>query len=149
MMNLKIKSLLVADDDLDDLMFLLDAIRIHSHDLHISHVSDGAELLAFLQEEILPELVILDINIPKIDGIDCLKYIKSHEKFNRVPIVMYSTSSNYEIIEACYQLGASRYIVKPFRYNTIVKFTELILSIDWQENKVVGKETFLISQDNF
>ena len=145
MIDLTIKSLLVADDDMDDLVLLLSAIDLVSKNINISHVSDGAELLTFLLLKIKPELILLDINMPKVNGIDCLKSIKTLSEFRDIPIIMYSTSSNQDVIDQCYHYGASRYIVKPFRYNDIVKFMEMVLTINWKESIVVPKEEFLLS----
>lgn len=148
MIKLSIKSLLIADDDMDDLTLLLSALDVWSSDLNISHVGDGAELLTFLCQDRLPDLILLDINIPKINGIDCLQRIKAAARFDGIPIIMYSTSSNDEVIEKCYQLGASRYIVKPYKYDEIVDFMKMILSIDWKKSKMISKNEFLLSSNN-
>ena len=143
--NKSIKSLLVADDDLDDLMLLLSAIQSLRTDVKVCHVRDGGELFSFLKSESIPDLILLDINMPKIDGMDCLKRIKSQPEYNNIPIVMHSTSSNNEIIDRCYQYGASRYIVKPIFYRDIVGFMKMLLAMDWNRARMVSRDEFILS----
>ncbi len=144
MINLKIRSLLIADDDIDDIMLILLAIDTFSKDINISHVQDGKQLITFLTQEIKPELILLDINMPKINGVDCLKMIKDNKYCENIPIIMYSTSANEEVIEKCFQLGAARYIVKPYKFDQIVNFMKMVVCVDWTASKIVRKEDFIL-----
>lgn len=86
----------------------------------------------------LPEVILLDINMPKKNGLDCLVEIRKHEgDLKEVPVIILSTSSHPANIEKAKELGASFYAVKPNRFDILKSFLEEILKMDWSssENK--------------
>ena len=97
----------------------------------IVHVKDGAEAIDFIfrkgkyaeRENILPELIVLDLKVPKIFGIEVLEILLSNELTKNIPVVVLSSSSLDSDKDACYKLGAKAYIVKPIGFDA---FTEAI-----------------------
>ena len=94
----------------------------------VIHLKDGQEVLDFLfmkgrdqnREEGKSYLILLDIRMPKIDGIEVLKEIKSDPELKKMPVVMISTSDNPDEIHMCHMLGCNSYITKPIEYNKFV-----------------------------
>jgi CheY-like chemotaxis protein len=118
--------ILVADDDEDDYFIIREAFdELVPHE--INHVYDGQQLLEYLGHQLelnqsFPDLILLDINMPKMDGVKTLEYIKSSEIFSHIPIVMYSTSSDHLQKKACNELGANGFISKGHNHGEIIDF---------------------------
>ena len=125
--------ILIADDDMDDQYMIKEAFATINLNEKIHTVSDGIELLDYLNkkgkykdvETLCPKIILLDLNMPKKDGRECLKEIKTNSKFSKIPIIIYSTSSNPDDIAYAYELGASSYITKPYSYQELVKIMEI------------------------
>ena len=126
--------IIVADDDTDDQFMLKEAFSSLNFDREICTVENGEELLDYLNKmgkynnAILPvpKLILLDLNIPKIDGRQCLRMIKESKEFCKIPIIIFSTSNNPEDISQSYELGANSYIIKPYSYNELVEIVDVI-----------------------
>lgn len=125
--------ILIADDDMDDQYMIKQAFASINLTENVQTVNDGVELLDYLHkkgkykgvETLCPKIILLDLNMPKKDGRECLKEIKINSKFNRIPVVIYSTSSNPDDITYAYENGASSYITKPYSYQELVKIMEV------------------------
>jgi CheY-like chemotaxis protein len=122
-------SILLADDDADDRMMAEDALMECRLTNHIDFVEDGVELLAYLRCEgkyaepgaaRRPGLIILDLNMPKMDGREALRVIKADPSFRRIPIVVMTTSKAEEDIYRTYELGVSSFITKPVTFEGLV-----------------------------
>jgi CheY-like chemotaxis protein len=110
------KFVLYADDDADDRTWVSDACKAVDAQLSISFVENGREVLAYLQtlpEEQLPSLIILDLNMPQLDGRQTLQRLKAHPLYSHIPVAIVSTSSSKIDREVCQRLGASLFLVKP------------------------------------
>ncbi|MBA4140171.1 MAG: response regulator [Segetibacter sp.] len=118
-MSSSIKHIVVADDDRDDLDFFTDALRDNCPDITVTVAEDGSELLYMLNKISLPDIIVLDLNMPRISGKDCLKVLRKDDKYEKVPIVIYSTSSNSKDIEECLNCGANHYVTKPSSMHAI------------------------------
>ena len=116
------KSVLIAEDD----KFLASAykVKLSKQNLGVTVVSDGVEAMNFLQENI-PDLVILDLVMPKKDGFTVLKEMKADEKLKGIPVVVASNLGQKEDIDKARQFGADDYIVK-----TDLSMKELIQKIN-------------------
>ena len=97
---------------------------------HLVHIDDGAEALDFIfsrgkyQSESLqsnPKLILLDIKLPKVDGIEVLRQLRANESTKLIPIVMLTSSKENIDIKTCYELGANSYIVKPVDFDSFAK----------------------------
>jgi len=117
-MTKKTIHILLADDDPDD-CFIFSTISHELDNVQTTCLNDCRTLLQFLEKNIPPDLIFLDLNMPILSGQDCLKDIKQHVDWKNIPVVIYSTASRIEIIEECKQLGADLYIVKPTKTNDL------------------------------
>lgn len=128
-------SILMADDDEDDCMLASEALTESNlqHQLHI--VKDGEELMDYLYRRgkytnsdsaVSPGLILLDLNMPKKDGREALKEIKTNPTFRHIPVVILTTSKAQEDIQLCYDLGANSFIIKPVTFASLVKVMETI-----------------------
>ncbi len=122
-------SILIADDDADDRMMAKDALDECRLTNHIDFVEDGVELLAYLRGQgkyaapgaaRRPGLIILDLNMPKMDGREALQAIKADPSLRRIPVVVMTTSKAEEDIYRTYELGVSSFITKPVTFDGLV-----------------------------
>ncbi|MDB5248839.1 MAG: hypothetical protein JWQ40_3233 [Segetibacter sp.] len=119
-MNSTVK-ILIVDDDPDDSEFLSEGISktlASSYSLHT--VTSGVECLSFLKTNDPPEFIFLDLNMPRKNGIECLKCIKENNLLKNTHVIICSTSSSPKDIDASYHLGATFYLVKPVSFATMV-----------------------------
>lgn len=129
-----LKYVYIADDDEDDRSFLSDAILEIEPTVQLKEALDGCHLLDILTglSAPLPDIIFLDINMPKMDGFQCLEQIRKAEgALKDVKIIMFSTSSDPDNIERALLLGADFYAVKPNSYNLLKSFLLDVLKADW------------------
>jgi|SoiMethySBSTD1v2_1073268.scaffolds.fasta_scaffold2257209_1 CheY-like chemotaxis protein len=107
--------IILADDDDDDCMFFKDALDELSITACVRTVNNGVELMKFLETHPhnLPDVIFLDLNMPRKTGFECLTAIKNNEQLKRLNVIIYSTSSNQDMIDLLYNNGAQFYIRKP------------------------------------
>ena len=122
--------LLVEDNPVDlDLTLRAFAARKISNKILVAR--DGEEALKYIElwenGEPLPVVILLDLNMPRVNGLEVLEKIKSHERFKTIPIVILTTSSESTDLKSAYQLGANSYIVKPVDFE---KFIDVARHID-------------------
>lgn len=140
-------SIILAADDENERMFFRDAFNELKIKTKVNTFKDGAELMDYLnQEEIqIPELIFLDLNMPKKNGLECLHEIKSNPKFADSSIAIYSTSSSEEHIEETFIGGANIYIKKPKDFNDLKKVLSEVVTINWQyHTSGMNKDNFLL-----
>jgi len=139
--------ILLGDDDEDDCMFFRDALEELSFPASLNIVNNGVELMSFLESNSinLPHVLFLDLNMPLKAGSECLLEIKQNEKLKKLPVVIFSTSANPEVMESLYKKGAQHYIKKPSDFENLKSVIHKAL-IFIGENKFVQppKENFLI-----
>ncbi len=137
-MKIKPKSkvpILVADDDLDDCQMIKEALQESRLLNEIHFVHDGEELMNYLNHQgkytdqikyPQPGLILLDLNMPKKDGREALKEIKTNPALRQIPVVVLTTSKAEEDIYRTYNLGVNSFITKPIAFNSLVTImTEL------------------------
>jgi CheY-like chemotaxis protein len=109
------KKILYADDDLDDKTWVSEATKLLNYHLNIDFVENGRQVFEYLENQIkeMPALIVLDLNMPELDGRQTLKRLKLSNKYKNIPVVIVTTSSNKVDVEICNRLGASLYLVKP------------------------------------
>lgn len=121
-MTIASKVLLLAEDDEDDFLLLQELVKAHLPGVRLARVRDGEELLDYLlrrgpfaQEGRAPwpSVILLDLNMPKVDGREALCRIKAHPVLRRIPVVILTTSGAEDDIVRTYESGASAYITKP------------------------------------
>jgi CheY-like chemotaxis protein len=123
---------LLVDDDRDEQMLFRDTFAALQYDVELSYAASFEELHTFCEQtENLPDLVFLDINMSKQNGCDCLRMLRTLENFKRIPIIMYSNSSNPDNIDECLKLGANLYVIKPSSFEKIKSVMREIFAKDW------------------
>ena len=115
--------LLLADDDTDDCIFFEDALEELPISATLLTVNDGVQLMNFLSAKYdnLPDVIFLDLNMPRKSGFECLSEIKLTDNLKDLPVIIFSTSLNMEVVELLYQKGAHYYIRKPGEYDKLKK----------------------------
>src|SRR5580693_2583172 len=125
--------ILLVDDSAGDVRLTREALKGAQIHINLNVVSDGAEALAHLRREkhhaaaSRPDLILLDLNLPKKDGRDVLKEIKESDALKSIPVVILTTSASPLDVEHSYQLHANCYITKPM---DLRGFTKVVQSID-------------------
>lgn len=137
----------LADDDEDDRMLFSEALEEISIKTSLSLFKHGQELLDYLfQPDVqLPTLIFLDINMPIVNGIQCLTEIRNNPKLKNLFIAMYSTSSSEKDIEDSFNKGANIYINKPSCFKKLCEIVEKTLQVNWQtHDSNLNKDSFLL-----
>lgn len=129
-MKSKNLNILLADDDHDDCMFFKQALEELDTTSNLTTVHDGEQLMDYLNSAVaenvgavgaedflplqpLPDIIFLDINMPRKNGIECLAEIKRNEKLKLIPVVMFSTTNSWDTINQLFKSGSNVYIHKP------------------------------------
>ena len=129
MKNRRSITILIADDDPEDRMLAEDALKEGRLANDIRAVEDGEELLEYLQHRgkfedpessPRPGMILLDLNMPRMDGREALKVIKGDPDLRRIPIVILTTSKAEEDIFRSYDLGVNSFIIKPVTFDSLV-----------------------------
>ena len=117
------RSVLFIDDDEDDKLVFGHALSAIDTSIQYLTASDGLEALKILNEElvILPDLIFMDLNMPKMDGFTCLDKIKQNKDLKEIPVMILSTSTNPTDMEKAKKLGAKTFITKPSTYTGLIE----------------------------
>ncbi len=137
----------LADDDEDDRFFFTEAFDELKVKSKVSTFKDGIELMHYLEqaENELPDLLFLDLNMPKKSGISCLQDIKANSRLKDLVIAIYSTSSSEEDVEHTFVLGANIYIKKPNDFEKLKKVLSEVVTTNWQYiTSGLNKDNFLL-----
>ncbi|CAM3601806.1 response regulator [Flavobacterium gelidilacus] len=137
----------LADDDEDDRLFFTDAFDELKINTVVNTVKNGRELINFLDhpETVLPNIIFLDLNMPILNGIECLKEIKLNDRYKDIAVAIYSTSSSEADVENTFVLGANIYIKKPSNFNDLKKILSDVVTINWQyHTSGLNKDNFLL-----
>jgi CheY-like chemotaxis protein len=126
---------LMADDDEDDQMFAQDAFAESGLPHDINFVNDGEALIEHLNScleadepsrTLLPDLILLDLNMPRKDGREALSEIKANPRLRHIPVVVLTTSSSDGDVYKSYDIGANSYITKPVTFDSLVKVLDTL-----------------------
>ena len=137
-MNPELKRLLLVDDSDRDIELTLDALAQHNLANEVIALHDGAEALDYLfrrgpfagRTTTNPAVVLLDLKMPKVDGIEVLRQIKNDPDLKTIPIVVMTSSREEQDLVTSYQLGVNAYIVKPVAFPEFVKAVR-VLGVFW------------------
>lgn len=117
--------ILIVDDDVEDVHFIKRAFKKNRVENPLFSVLSGEEALDFLQRSVhdqasYPGLMLLDLNMPGVGGMETLHRIKQHAEWKKIPVVVFTTSKAQEDIDTSYQLGANSFVSKPFGLEGLV-----------------------------
>ena len=141
MKNRRSITILIADDDPEDRMLAEDALKESRLVNDIRFVEDGEELLEYLQHRgkytepdssPRPGMILLDLNMPRMDGREALKIIKTDPELRRIPVVVLTTSQAEQDIYRSYDLGVNSFIIKPVTFESLVNIMR-VLEAYWFE----------------
>lgn len=124
--------ILLVEDNEGDILLTLEAFKELKVKSKVDVVKDGAAAIEFLKRQgqytdsPAPHLILLDINMPGLNGIEVLDFIKNDEKLKRIPVVMLTTSSAESDITACYEKSANCFITKPLDFDSFVDVVQSI-----------------------
>lgn len=138
---------LLTDDDEDDRLIFKEILDEMDKDIIVRKVNDGKQLMEFLATENkpLPHIIFLDLNMPTLSGLECLKEIRSKEKYNDISIAIYSTSTSEKDIDETFAHGANIYITKPAGYCELKKVLKKSLTaVRLNRNSDLDRANFVL-----
>lgn len=127
MMKINIVEVLLVEDNISDAELIIRELKKHNLANNLLHVRDGAEAIDLILstgkysvngKTFKPKVVLLDIQMPKMNGIEVLEKLKGDERTKTIPVVMLTSSKEDPDIKRCYELGANSYIVKPMNFES-------------------------------
>jgi two-component system, response regulator len=122
--------ILLVEDNTYDAELTIEALKERKLINHIHHAKDGAAALEYLFEtdgslkKETPVLILLDLKLPKVSGLEVLHRVKSHDRAKSIPVVVLTSSNQDSDIEECYRLGANSFITKPVEFEKFSKAVE-------------------------
>ncbi len=130
-MDLKKLRILIAEDDLDDGEFICESFSNNSFIEKVEWVKNGKELLDFLLKDSTkkPDIILTDINMPILNGIEVLEELSAHSQLSAIPIFVYSSSINPVYEKQCKKLGALGYLIKPMDFKMFNEIPNQLISI--------------------
>jgi CheY-like chemotaxis protein len=125
---IELKTILLAEDNPNDVELTIEALTEHNLANNVVTVKDGVETMEYLRYEGsykerkkgIPAVLLLDIKMPRMDGIEVLQAIRSDDQLKMLPVVMLTSSREEPDLEKCYALGVNAYVVKPVNFNDFV-----------------------------
>ncbi len=144
--NGKKLNVILAEDDIDDQILFEDAIVEAKIAIELKILSDGEKLMNYLYtvESPLPDVIFLDLNMPCVNGFECLELIRDNDKLKEIPIIIFSTSVNKSDIINTYNKGANLYFPKPYSFQQLVDSLRQLFKMETEEiKKRRGIESYL------
>ncbi len=130
--------LLIEDDAIEVMKFnrVLSTLKMNHK---IIEANNGEEALAILKEkETIPDIIILDLNMPRINGIEFLQILKSDDYLKYIPSIILTTSNNHKDVMECYRIGIAGYVLKPLKYEDYVDRIRKMLEY-WSANELISQ----------
>lgn len=172
-MNVRQLNILLADDDTDDCIFFKEAVVEIIPSTNFTAVNDGEQLMQHLINIVgaqnivpqpigaenflpLPNVLFLDLNMPRKNGFECLEEIKQNKKLQMLPVIMFSTSFEQEVVNQLYHNGAHYFIRKPSEFSQFKKIIQHTLTLIANEINTLNsgnlpqpaKENFVLTVEN-
>jgi CheY-like chemotaxis protein len=146
-MSVKKLNVLLVDDDADDCQFFQAALIQLVIPANLTVVHDGEQLmrLLLLEDVVLPDVLFLDLNMPRKNGFECLADIKSNPKLKHLSVIVFSTSFEQEVVNRLYNSGAQYFIRKPSEFSQFKKIIQQSLALVLDGNNVQpARENFVL-----
>ena len=123
-------SILLVEDDPDDIELMQEALKNEKIDYSMKILGEGNTVLPYLEAcKNFPNIILLELNIPKLHGREVLKLLKRSEKFKKIPVAVLTTASSPRERELCIELGADRFITKPATVDGFTQTVEAIVAV--------------------
>jgi len=136
---MSVLKVLLIDDDTIEAMKLSRTIATLKMDHQIIEAKNGEQALKILDhKDRLPDVVLLDLNMPKMNGIEFLSKVKDRDSLSHIPTIILTTSSNNKDLLQCYKLGIAGYILKPLKYSDYVDKIKKVLDY-WSVNELINR----------
>lgn len=128
---------MLIEDDMIEVMKFTRVLKSLELNHKVIEANNGEEALRILREkEQIPDIILLDLNMPKLNGIEFLTILKNDEKLRYIPAIILSTSNNHSDVIECYKIGIAGYIIKPLKYEDYVSRIEKVLAY-WSTNELI------------
>lgn len=146
-------NILLADDDMDDCLFFKKAVDELPVVTTLTIVNEGEQLMQLLTNDAyeLPHVLFLDLNMPRKNGFECLSEIKGNKKLHQLPVIMFSTSFEQEVVNQLFKNGAHYFIRKPSEFSQFKKIIQQTLTLITQDYNYISpttKENFVLTVQN-
>ncbi len=163
-MNSKPLNIILADDDMDDCLFFKEAVEELQLPTQLSTLHDGEQLMQHLNNAVrtqnlpagqagfasLPDVLFLDLNMPRKNGFECLSEIKRNQKLRQLPVIIFSTSFEQEVVNLLYKNGAQYFIRKPSEFSQFKKIVHQTITTLTVPQKISQRtrENFVLTVQN-
>ncbi len=146
---LKAGVILMADDDADDCLLVREALVENGRDYDLRVVRDGEDLLDYLHRRgpyapagaaPLPDLILLDLKMPKMDGREALRELKGDARLKQIPVVVLTTSTDHGDIEYAYRMGVNSYLTKPVTFRALVDLMDTLAKYWFETVEPPGRD---------
>ena len=133
------KRFFIVDDDVDDQELFIEAVNEVDKSIECISASNCEEALQILKSGkiALPDVIFLDLNMPRQNGKQCLVELKKTAHLSKIPVIIYTTSSEKRDIDETTRLGAAHFLTKPNKFDELCKALSFVLSKDWSKNVTV------------
>lgn len=135
-MSKALNILLIEDDEIEVMKFnrVVGSMKINHKIIEANNGEDAIEILKI--KDVVPDIIVLDLNMPKINGIEFLGILKADDYLKYIPTIILSTSNNQKDLLECYRIGIAGYVIKPLKYDDYVeRITKLIEY--WSVNELI------------
>ncbi|MBW1297951.1 response regulator [Aquimarina litoralis] len=130
-----LKFLLIEDDEIERLKFVR-VLDKNNYSYKLLEAENGEEALDILENKNeIPDLILLDLNMPRMSGLEFLKILKANDRLKYIPVVILSTSNNHQDLKRSYEEGIAGYVVKPLKYEDYVEKIKSLVEY-WGKNEL-------------
>lgn len=132
-------NILLIEDDIIEVMKFNRVLKTLGLNHKIIEANNGEEALTILRDkEIIPDVIFLDLNMPKINGIEFLQILKADDYLKYIPAIILTTSNNHKDVLECYKIGIAGYVLKPLKYDDYVERVRKMLEY-WSTNELISQ----------
>lgn len=136
---IKSLNILLIEDDTIEVMKFNRVLQKLDLNHKIIEANNGEEALTILKDKIvIPDIIILDLNMPKINGIEFLQILKADDYLKYIPAIILTTSNNHKDVLECYKIGIAGYVLKPLKYDNYVERIRKMLDY-WSTNELISQ----------
>ena len=146
----KVLNILLINDDEDDSFILNEVSEYFSEKMSFNNAHPASNIIERLASGSLPDLILLDLYMGKINSLDLLKQIRGHRVLKNLPVIIYSSRQHANIVRKCFDSGATLFVEKPHTYKGIERMLKKILAMDWEKYKAKSKEhSFILQTEDY